>query len=581
MRCIRKNFYVALLAFGFSSCDAHDYWVLPEQLEVNSEEDILTSSNTESLSQDLFVRYQFDYEVQNLSSEPTEVVVSATSYVNTIERVSGLKVWHLEPDELGQGILTTSQLELGNMLVVNLSCCAASRCMRKDVLCPENISPDVDEAKSVATFCYNACKDSTSCILQCPDNEACETQCKDAIKSVQPEDMNACLNQCPADDCMVSCQQAHSDETERSLCISQCPLTCAQLCEAKLQEDFFSCECPTEEACEQKCAERPEMEHSSCLNTCLSKKACEKCQQQQQERWSSCLTSCPTNSCGESCNDLEGDEKLSCLAQCESTITCKTQCEDKVKSECRQKHCDYGGDVATCAHNCVDNPDCYLESCNPTPECEETCTSMQATCYRNCIATAMQCTGNIQYFPHTEIIPCALCGGEGGCRYNIQDNNPTLSTSSSNGQKWGVVYSCDLDCSRYPASCVTGCNSLYDDDESRMDCLDMCLRQHLFWCNDYTGIPSDYVDANGYQPCCFSDTCHGSLTGVVKTYNVECFNDTSCSRGKYCSSEGICVSSGASSCQSQLHSPAKSGLLWMILICAGGLCYRYRRLKKT
>lgn len=580
MHRMQKYFSLVLLACVFSGCDAHDYWVLPHQLEVNSQEGILTSSNTESLNQDLFVRYQFDYEVQNLSTEPTEVVVSATSYVNTIERVSGQKVWHLAPDEIGQGILTTSQLELGNMLVVNLSCCESSRCLRKDVLCPENVGSDVSDAKAMATFCYDACKDSTSCILQCPDETACETHCRDALKSVSKEEMTSCLNQCPAQDCIASCQTNHSKENDRLACIAQCPITCEQSCETLLQSNLLNCKCATEE-CQEQCSDTTEEDKDACIELCLSEDSCQTCKAQQKEKWTSCITSCPAeNTCQSACADLQDEAQISCLAQCPSVQTCRTHCEEKIKSDCRIKHCDYGGDIATCAHKCVNNPDCYLESCNPTPECQETCTSMRAACYRNCIATVIQCTDSLQYVPHHEIIPCALCGGEGLCLYNVDDNAPTLATGKQNNQKVGTIYSCDLDCSRYPASCVTGCEDLFKDDESRLDCLDMCLKQHLFWCNDYS-IPNDYVDATHYQPCCYSDSCHGSLTGVVKTYDVECFNDTSCSRGKYCSSEGICVSSGAASCQSQSYSSQHVGAFWILMWCIGGLLYRHRRLRKS
>ena len=573
----RKGIFLAVIACLGFGCDAHDYWALPDQLEVNSEEGILTASNTESLNQDLFVRYQFDYEVQNLSSQPTEVVVSATSYVNTIERVSGQKVWYLEPDELGQGILTTSQLELGNMLVVNLSCCEASQCSRNEVLCPETEDWTVENANAMASFCYRACKDPTSCILQCPDDEACETHCNDAMRTTTKEEVASCLQQCPNDSCLETCRTTHEDEDDQLACISRCPLTCEQTCESALEAALATCQCSTEEYCQEACQGASEADQETCIRLCLDQKNCQICKELQQKKWAACIHSCPAESeCQTACNHLEADEKVSCLAKCASSQTCKGYCEADIKAKCRKQNCDYGGEVATCAHKCINDPDCYLESCQPTSECQETCTSMQASCYRNCISTIAQCTDSFQYTAETKIIPCALCGGEGTCLYDVEDNNPTLSTRHSNGQKSGVIYACDLDCSRYPSTCVTGCNDLYSDDESRMECLHMCLNQHLFWCNDYE-IPTDYIDSNGYQPCCYSDSCYSSLTGVVKTYDVECFNDTSCSSGKYCSSEGICVSSGSSSCQSSLYSPRHRSVFWLFILSFGVIFYRTRK----
>lgn len=431
MRCLLKWVGFTVLAGLFSSCDAHDYWSLPEAIEVNSEAGILTASNTESLSQDLFVRYQFDYQVHNLSSQPTEVVVSATSYVNTIERISGQKVWHLEADEMGEGILTTSQLQLGNMLVVNLSCCSESRCARKDVLCPS--SDTALDASEIANFCYASCQDTTACLVQCPSEAACQYHCD----NVSEED-------------------------------------------------------------------------------------------------------------------------------------------------CRANHCDYGGDIASCAHYCVNDAECY-SNCEPTQECQETCISQRATCYRNCVATGMQCAGIVfnpqlgdESFSSEERqssdIPCALCGGEGACRPNFERTEVETDVLTSLD---GVTYHCEMDCSRYPVACVTGCESLFADESSRLLCMDTCLQQHLFWCND-DSIPYDYVDSRGTQPCCFEGFCHNSMIGVVKSYNVECFNDTSCSSGKYCSDEGVCVAYGDSSCQSHVRSSSTLHFWWIFALC-GGMFWCFRR----
>ena len=76
---------VALLGVITAGCEAHDYWVLTDVLSVNSEQEVYSAQNNKEISQDLFVRYQLDYELNNLSTDQsTEVVVSATSYVNDI-----------------------------------------------------------------------------------------------------------------------------------------------------------------------------------------------------------------------------------------------------------------------------------------------------------------------------------------------------------------------------------------------------------------------------------------------------------------------------------------------------------------
>ena len=100
MRLVVRSLHLmmAVLACVLSACDAHDYWFIPNAIIVDSEEGIQEASNQEVIEQDLFVRYQFDYELQNLSQDSdTEVVVSATSYVNSIARATGQKVYHLDP----------------------------------------------------------------------------------------------------------------------------------------------------------------------------------------------------------------------------------------------------------------------------------------------------------------------------------------------------------------------------------------------------------------------------------------------------------------------------------------------------
>ena len=450
---------IILIAAGcLSACDAHDYWLLQNKIEVNSEEQLFSSSNEDPIEQDLFVRYQVDYAVSNLSDEkPTEVVVSATSYVNSIERKKGQKVWHLDASQTGEGILTTSQLELGNSLVVSLECCSESKCTRKEALCPQK-TDNLPEASAIADFCYNACDamDTLVCAIQCPTEESC-------------------LETCPK---------------------------------------------PADE------------------------------------------------------DDLEAfTENVSC----------------------RNKHCDYGGDVSTCYSVCKTDETCY-ETCTPTDECLETCVSNRATCFRNCLATWTQCTDDI-YKPENGTIPCDLCGQSGLCNTNFSTNEDEATCRKEKEQEQqdpdvpvtliidsyclktadsGEIVNCNLDCSRYPAECVTGCETYFESDEERVPCLERCLEQHLFWCNDFS-IPMDYVDSNGQQPCCFEPYCHNSLETVIKTYDVECFTDTSCSTNHYCSSEGICVSDGSvSNCTASSKAP-KSTFPFVLFAIAGLLTLRRRK----
>lgn len=450
----------------FAACDAHDYWFLPNEIVVNSDQGILTDSNEESIEQDLFVRYQVDYSVSNQSQEKsTEVVVSGTTYVNSIERTKGQKVWHLEPGETGEGILTSSQLELGNMLVVSLECCSESKCSRKEAICPQN-TDNLPDSASIADFCYNAC-----------------------------------------------------DEVDSIICAIQCPL-----------ED-------------------------KCIKACQADKDCQKY-----------------------LNVKDGDPVAYTNYQA-----------------WRELHCNYGGDVSTCFSVCKDDLSCYDTQCIPTDECLETCVSNRATCFRNCLATWTQCTEDA-YDPGDGPIPCELCGKEGLCHTNFSTNeagaycredrqkandgpdddpyNVIAETYCLKTVDSDEIVDCSLDCSRYPAACVMGCEKYYESAEDRVPCLDRCLQQHLFWCNDFT-TPKDYVDSNGKQPCCFESYCNNALETVIKTYDVECFNDSSCSTNHYCSSEGKCVSTGASSNCS--GSPGSSTSFPIILFILAGAIALGRR----
>ena len=413
---------ILTLATGLlSACEAHDYWLLSDTLTVDSSQEIYKATNGDDISQDLFVRYQLDYELENTSSsQSTEVVVSATSYVNGFARATGHKVWHLDPSQKVQGILMTNQLELGNKLTVSLECCTSSVCTNKEVICPaEDEYTTLPDINDVAEFCYDSCESIDDCLLECPSKASCDEICTD-------------------------------DESCRTLV----------------------------------------------------------------------------------CSDKFLD--LSCDYRCNHDASC-------------------------------------MESCEPSKECQDTCTSLRASCFKNCLATWNRCEEQT-YVPNTDIIPCAICGGEGSCNINL---NTTVSEQWSITSTTGENYTCNLECRYYPPECVTGCEELYEEKTDRIACLDRCLQQQLFWCNDFD-IPNDYVDSQGSQPCCFETACQGSLEGVVKSYNVECFNDTSCSSGKVCSSEGICVSSTSdSSCHATpLVSNREFSLFWLLLLIGG---YRVRR----
>jgi len=412
-----------LLLLCLCACDAHDYWNITETIEVSSDNGQTMAQLTNKLEQDLFVRYRLDYSVVNLdASRPTEVVVSATSYVNGIERVTGQRVWHLAAGKAGEGILTNAQLQLGNALNVKLSCCETSRCVRREVLCAqEDTSGAPSSVNEVALFCYGACLDASICEGSCPSQADCDARC---------------------------------------------------------------------------------------------------------------------------------------MGTQENT--------------CRKTYCDYGSTaLPSCLETCAGDANCQ---CEPAAICLETCSSLQATCFKNCLATWTQCT-ETYYQSSSDVIPCALCGGEGICLANFTPSETQVLTSVD-GTK---TYTCDIDCAAYPASCVTGCNVLYDGAEQRMSCLNLCLRQHLYWCNDFTES-DDYIDSRSKQPCCFEPFCHNALYGVVKTDRVECFNDSGCPSSHHCGDEGLCVAGAASSCQTSLrrieNTPRAWGWLPWVL---GGMWLVYRR----
>lgn len=406
----RLFLHFLLTSLLLSACDAHDYWIIPDDISVNSQTQTLSASS-EMLSQDLFVRYQLDYELHNDSFEnATETVVSATSYVNNIERITGQKVWHLDPGKTAQGILTTSQLQLGNAISITLSCCRASRCSSRETLCPT--SETLPEISEIANFCYTACADTSACTKQCPAETACAEFCQ----------RNANVDQCRIENCAVS------------------------------------------------------------------------------------------------------------------------------------------KNLATCAAFCDNNEEC-LKLCQPAQECTQTCIQNRAGCFNNCLAIWNQCTDEV-YLPNTSNIPCSLCGGTGLCTANFDISEDDVKVIKNDNDQ---TFTCALDCDTFPTPCVTGCEDLYSQDNEKMDCMAACLQQHVFWCNDYT-LPLDYVMSKFQQPCCFENFCQNTLSGVIKTYNVECFNDTSCKSGSFCNDEGICESNAAASCTFSRNPHPRNAIPWFIML---------------
>ena len=136
-------------------------------IEVDSNTGVYEAHSKDEISQDLFVRYELNYEIENVNtSQETEVVVSATSYVNHVERSTGQKVWHLNGSEKGAGVLTHALLSYGNSLSVSLFCCATSRCVSKEVSCSHLTANDgVDSGEDgTVSFCYKSCNTPEICI---------------------------------------------------------------------------------------------------------------------------------------------------------------------------------------------------------------------------------------------------------------------------------------------------------------------------------------------------------------------------------------------------------------------------------
>ena len=396
----------------FAACEVHDYWGIPDVLKVDAEND---RDDAEMLETDLFVRYQLDYSVKNTEPEPTEVVVQGSSFVNDIKRTTGKKVWHLDADEVGNGILTSPMLQYGNALQISLVCCNQSACSKNEVLCPETDDENNTAPTDNALFCYQACQDTTRCVQECPAHAACKEYCN----NVDPQNLEDCMR--------ASCSQP--------------------------------------------------------------------------------------------------------------------------------------GAVQSCKQYCNADEQC-IESCEIHETCEDYCSSSAAACFKNCISTWAQCADSV-FENVTVTLPCSICNSEldkkTACSLDLtstpemdQDGNPILTLKN---RRTNEVYTCsnEYNCDRYPPQCLTDCKNLYETDTTRMNCLDACLQQHLYWCNDYT-VLSEYIDTRYDQPCCYDSTCHAELGGIVKTMNVECFDNSSCSSNHYCSDDGVCTENVASSCSVQMRS---------------------------
>ena len=244
--------------------------------------------------------------------------------------------------------------------------------------------------------------------------------------------------------------------------------------------------------------------------------------------------------------------------------------------------------MPACEQYCDDDDEACLTNCQPSEACAQQCASTAVACFKNCISTWSLC--NDEPFENiSSIVPCSLCDDgkhelaekPKGCKYNPEMPAPNEHDEIINVLTDGeTTYQCpsNYDCDHFPAICLTDCEKLFKSgsDTIRMNCLDQCVQQHLLWCNDFE-LPSEYIDTRYKQPCCYQSACNASMASIVKTLDVQCFNDTSCSSDHYCSDEGVCVESGASNCSQTLAPKSGRAALLVLLTTLVALTCRRRR----
>ncbi len=259
--------------------------------------------------------------------------------------------------------------------------------------------------------------------------------------------------------------------------------------------------------------------------------------------------------CYQACQDVDR-----CNAACPAQSACESYCKKNYpankQEQCMEFDCSISGLVNSCEQICDGDEDC-LETCKPALSCAHACSSSAAACYKNCISTWSLCT-DTTYSSDANIVPCSLCAKDlespTACLYNKtpqwNEGTPVFSLHKADKSS-DIVYTCDnsYNCDVYPSVCIDDCNAIFSSgsDALRAKCVDKCIEQHLFWCNDFY-VPSEYIDSNYDQPCCYEEACTAEMQGIIKTMDVECFDDSACGSNHYCSPAGVCTENGVSSC---------------------------------
>src|SRR5690606_29131656 len=122
----------AALATPAMTCEPQDFQDVPEVLVVSSDEGRVVD-RANPITHDRITRHIVDYSVRNESAEASEVVVVGTSYVNGVERASGIAVLALESGASTDGRLTDFELEYGDEIRLELQCCSASTCRPSEI----------------------------------------------------------------------------------------------------------------------------------------------------------------------------------------------------------------------------------------------------------------------------------------------------------------------------------------------------------------------------------------------------------------------------------------------------------------
>ena len=63
---VRHSFVYFVIGLCLASCEAHDYWLMSAPIEVDSNTGVYEAHSKDEISQDLFVRYELNYEMSIL-----------------------------------------------------------------------------------------------------------------------------------------------------------------------------------------------------------------------------------------------------------------------------------------------------------------------------------------------------------------------------------------------------------------------------------------------------------------------------------------------------------------------------------